>query len=491
LIFAFFIMYKQVLFASILFFAYGFIVSAPAYAAPKNFDPSFIIGDEEILDYNALTLTQVQGLLNRKGSYLANYSTVNPDGKQMTAAEIIYDRALANKVNPKFLLVLLQKEQGLIENDSPTPRQLDWACGYGCPDGSACNPRWQGLWKQINSASLQFRDYMDNPHLYTYKKGETYLFTNPYGTISKEPIKVTPYNQATAALYNYTPHVYNGNFNFHKIWNRYFYTKLLPEGTLLQVKGEPGVWLIQNGTKRAFTSRGALTSRYDVNKIITANASDLANYEKGNPIKFPQYSVVRSPKGTIYLLVDDTKRGFLTGEAFRKVGINPEELMDVSWDDLAFYSEGSPITGSTTYATGALLQDKKTGGIFFVMDSKKSPIWDRILLKTKYKGKSIVPADPKALAAFPTIEPARWDDGELLKSNSSSAVYVISEGAKRPFSSGEAFEQIGYKWKNVLTVPDKLLDLYPVGDPVSIEPPEVIEDTISTPATTTLTATTT
>jgi len=36
-------------------------------------------------------------------------------------------------------------EQSLIEEESPTQRQLDWATGYGCPDGGSCNPRWQGF----------------------------------------------------------------------------------------------------------------------------------------------------------------------------------------------------------------------------------------------------------------------------------------------------------------------------------------------------------
>ncbi len=457
--------------AALCFTGLLFFQARPADAILPSFDPNYIISDDEILDATAMTQNEIQRLLERKGSFLANYVCQSSDGRSMKASEAIYDRAVTNGISPKFIIVLLQKEQSLIEEGSPRQSQLDWAAGYGCPDGGGCNSRWQGFWKQVNSATLQFRDYMDNPHLYTYKQGETYTFSNPYGTISKEPITVTPKNQATAALYNYTPHVYNGNFNFHKLWNRYFSYKIYPDGSLLQVKGEPGVWLIDGGEKRPFLSKGALTTRFDTRRVITVAKSDLDGYEKGNPIKFPQYSLVRSPKGTIYLLVDDRKRGFKDGNALRTIGINPEEIVDASWEDLSYYAEGVPITASTTHITGALLQDRKTGGVFYVRDNIKHPVWDRTLLLIKFKRKKPVPAAPGELEKYATGDPVKFDDGELLRTADSPAVYVITGGLKRPITSGALFEKLGYSWQNVIFAPAKIVALYPDGDPM-IDPSE-------------------
>jgi hypothetical protein len=447
----------------VIFLIIGILFGIPFSVQARAFNPNYIIGDEEILDNTSMTLQEIQSFLIRKGSYLANYTCSNPDGKPMTAAEAIYDRATNNKVNPKFILVLLQKEQSLIEDNSPSQSQLDWACGYGCPDGSSCNTRWKGLWKQINSASLQFRDYMDNPQLYTYKKGQTYIFTNPYGVVKNSPMEVTPYTNATAALYNYTPHVYNGNYNFFNLWEKYF-TRQLIDGSLVQEYGKSGVWLIENGLKRPFLSKGALTSRYDINKIITVTSSDLSNYDKGKPIKYPQYAVLRSPKGTIYLTIDDKRRGFKNMEAFRKIGINPEEIINASWDDINFFEEIEPITSTSTYPTGALLQNKKTGGVFWVINGKKSPIWDASFLKTSFKYKKIISVSPEELAKFPTIDPYKYGNGELLKSISSTSVFIVTGGKLCPFASGEIFMNLGFKWNNILTVPDKILGLYETGD---------------------------
>lgn len=477
-------MFKKIIILFIATFVNLFFIINIAKAA--EFNPNSIISDEEILDSTTMNANEIQEFLESKGSYLAGYRCPNADGISKTAAEIIYDAGANNydcdgintdalitpaqkkvlckkiSINPKFLIVLLQKEQSLIEDDSPSQSSLDWATGYGCPDGDACNTRWKGFGKQVNSAALQFYDYIVNPQNYTYRAGNTYTMRNT----NKPDMQVTPMNNATAALYNYTPHVYNGNYNFWKLWMRYF-TTLYPNSTLLQAKGETGVWLIQDGKKRPFLTKGALTSRFDINKIIQVNQSDLDKFPTGSPIKFPQYSLVRSPRGTVFLLVDDKKRGFVSQEALRKIGVNPEEVINGSWDDLNTYEDGAPITATTTYPTGALLQDKKTGGVFYVADGTKSPIWDKVLLKTKFKYKLITPVDPKKLASYKTVEPAIFNDGELLKSNSSPAVYVIDNKKKRSFTSGEIFEKMGYKWTNVITVPDKILNLYEDGSPIS------------------------
>jgi hypothetical protein len=467
--------YKNIKIFCFLLFAFCFL--AQGAKAEDNFNPNYIISDFEILNYDSMSLNDIQEFLINKNSYLVNYkiksctaedvfNKVECSGKIMSAAEIIYDRAITNKISPKFLLVLLQKEQSLIEETSPRQSQLDWATGYGCFDGAPCNTYWKGFWKQVNSASLQFIDYMENPRLYTYKAGETYTFTNPYATIKGETTLVTPANQATAGLYNYTPHVYNGNYNFYKIWQRYF-TRSYPDGSLLQAEGEVGVWLIEDGVKRPFLTKGALTSRYDEKKIIIVNKSDLDSYLKGAPIKFPQYSLVRSPGGTIFLLVDDKKRGFADSEAFKKIGYNPEEVMNASWEDVNAYKDGAPITATSTYPTGALLQDKKTGGVYWVSEGEKQPIWDAIFLKTKFKNKKIIPVVAEELNNYKTSDPVIFGDGELVKSSASPAVYLISAGKKRPFMSGKIFEEMGYKWENIIPLSPKVLYLYEEGESIT------------------------
>ncbi|MFP4514555.1 MAG: hypothetical protein ACLFNO_00945 [Parcubacteria group bacterium] len=465
-----------------------FIPSLSKAAIDPEFDPNNIISDSLLLDADTMSLEDIQEFLEKQGSYLASYTTEDTYGTKKTAAEIIYNAATNNyncdgvdltdtptenekalkcrrikTVNPKFLLVLLQKEQSLIEETNPSQRQLDWATGYGCPDGDSCNPYWEGFGKQVNSAALQFWWYMKYPQSYNYKMGNTYTFNNPYGTIETKTVTATPENKATAALYNYTPHVFNGNYNVYKLLKRYFPPTRYPDGTLLQAKGEVGVWLIDNGEKRPFLTKSALVSRFDENKIVEVESADLNAYIKGAPIKFSNYSLVKSPKGSIYLLVDNKKRKFASTEAFKKIGYSTDEIQNASWQDINSYEDGAPITITSAYPTGALLQDKITGGVYWVEEGKKHPIIDKSFLNTKYKGKSIIPVEPSELAQYETAAKALFDNGELLKSPLSTAVYLIDDGKKRPFASGEDFVSLGYKWENIISTSPQVLYLYPDG----------------------------
>lgn len=460
------------------------------------FNPSHIIDDSEMLNTTSLSVTEIQQFLAKKGSYLATYNTINSYGTPKSAAEIIYDAARNNydcdgvdlgenpteatriarckkigTINPKAILVLLQKEASLIENASPIQARLDWATGYGCPDGNACNPYYKGFGKQVNSAALQFLAYMNESSRYPYKAGQVYTFSNPYGTICNEPMTVIPENQATAALYNYTPHVYNGNYNFYRLYKQYFPagSKNYPNGTLVQIQGEAGIWLMQDGLKRPFLSYSALISRFDPKKVVTVNSDALASYAKGAPIKFPNYSLLRSPEKNIYLIVNDEKRLIAGTDVFKKIGFSTEEIVDVTNQDLESYKIGVDVTASSTYPTGKLLQDPKSGGIYYVESGFKYPIIDKILLSTKFRGKIITKATTIELAKYTKGTPVLFGDGELVMSATLPSVYLISEGRKRPFLSGQTFESLGYKFSNVITVSPQLLANYPMGDAVIIQ----------------------
>lgn len=477
----------------VLFFSafFSLLIITPVLASDA-FNPNLIISDYEILDYDAMSVADIQSFLEKKNSYLAQYRGFDANNEIKTAAEMIYNAAAKNydcdgvelsykptsaekdqkcrsfqTVSPKFIIVLLQKEQGLIENANPQQSRLDWAAGYGCPDGGGCNSRWKGFGRQVNSAALQFRDYMDHPESYKFKMNNTYVFTNPYASTPKAATEVTPQNKATAALYNYTPHVYNGNYNFWVIWNRYFRTTY-PNGSLLQVKGDPGIWLIQNGLRRPFKTMAALTSRFNPKKVIQVEASVLNKFEIGAPIKFPQYSIVKDPDGQLWLLIDDRRRGFTSLDAFRRMGYNPDEIMEANWEDINSYTEGSPITDTSVYPTGALLQDSQTGGVYWVEEMTKAPVLEPIFLEVKFKGRKITPVSPHELARYQTVDPVKFNDGELVKIDKAPGVYVVDQGQLRAIKSGEAFEAMGYKWENIVTISPKVFLLYTKGEPIEV-----------------------
>lgn len=449
------------------------LIFAPLFSAfAAGFNPNYIISDEELIDADSFSLNSIQKFLEGKEGTLKNYEVADIDGKTRCAAEIINNASQNNRINPQILLALLQKEQSLIENAAPSQYNYDWATGFARCD--SCDPsdpvivRYKGFATQVHSAAERFKwyleQYVNNANGWLKQPGQTYELLYSYQT--PPSYKITPLNQATACLYNYTPY-YSGNYSFWDIWNKWF-AKIYPDGSVLQIKDDPGVWLIQFGKKRPFISRAAFISGYDPKKIITVEKVDLDRYETGNPIKFPQYSLFRSPSGTVYLLVNNEIRGFKSREAFKMMGFNPEEIIDLKWEELKEFSESEPITIKSVYPTGALLQNIKTGAVFYVQNGIKQGLIDKSILIVNFKNKKIVCVTPEELDKYETRAPIKLKDGELVKSINQPAVYAISNGEKRPIVSMEAFEGLGYKRKNINVVPQRILDLHPTGEIVDV-----------------------
>lgn len=443
-------------FVGILLAPFLLILIFPTVAsADFYFNPHFIISDEEMQDFNSMSLVGIERFLEAKGSYLAGSSFSDWEDNIKPASEIIWQAALESKISPKVLLATLQKEQSLIQDPTPSLNQLNKAMGYRCPDSGSCATASLGFGKQVDGAAWQFQKYFENPQDWFYKIGFNYDI---------DGFPITPINQATANLYNYTPH-HSGNKRFWSIWQDYF-GRDYPDGSLLKAYDNPGVWFIQYGTKRLIRSWGILLSRFDPNKIITTPRSDLEKYEIGPTIQFYNYSLLGLPDGRRYLLVDDELRLIATNEAFRTIGFNPEEIEFIEEADLVGYIYGRDITVDSAYPTGALLQDNSTGGVFFVENGLKYPIYSREIMDANYSQRVLTQVSPDILDQYPKGLPVKFRDGELIKVKDDSKVYVISDGKRRWVKSEEAFANFGYKWDNIIVTSKQAVNIHFLGEDI-------------------------
>ncbi len=454
----------------ILFFL-AFSLSVPVLSASAaEADPSYILSDEDLTDTN-VPAGFPQQFLESRGGALSKMTFVDLDGSVKKPGDLIEYYGKSMGVNPKFLLALIQKEQSLVDDKDPSPCQIDWAAGYGRPDGSTCETPHpaRGFASQIiNAAAFIECFYRDTTDRCGSRRAFGF-FPGRATTIDNQPL--TPANTATAAVYTYNPHLH-GNSLLRRIWNRWFSIGY-PDGSVLS--GSDGTsYLIQGGLKRKFASKSALHTRVDKNKIIPVSDTILSSFENGADIAFAEYSLVRNPAtGAVYLLSGDKKRPIESMRVFRAIGFNPEEIEDVDLEDLEPYADGDPITLKSAYPTGALLQDKKTGGVYFVEDGKKMPIIDASIMKADYPAKKISVVAPETLETYETSEPLKFKDGDLITSSGSNkAVYVVSNGQRRPIVSGQVFEQLGYSWKRVIWTSDAALALHPIGQPVAGIAPE-------------------
>jgi hypothetical protein len=130
----------------------------------------------------------------------------------ISAAQMIYNAAQTSHINPRVLIVLLQKEEGLVQDDWPWDTQYQKATGFGCPDTGPnntanCNSAYYGFYNQVSHAAAQFRNYTNNPNSFNYTVGLNTIKWNPNAACGTAQVNI--YNQATADLYDYTPYVPN------------------------------------------------------------------------------------------------------------------------------------------------------------------------------------------------------------------------------------------------------------------------------------------
>jgi hypothetical protein len=254
--------------------------SSASAANAADWNAGNIIDDAVFYNSNAMSSGEIQTFMERQvRSCQSGYTCIkdyrqNTDnrpadrycdgytGRANESASIIIDRvARSCGISQKSLLVLLQKEQGLITSTSPSAWNYSAATGQGCPDTAPCDASTSGFFYQVYYAARQFEIYRLSPTSWGYQAGRyNNILYNPNGNCGTQRVYIE--NQATAGLYIYTPYVPNqaalnnlygtgdgcsayGNRNFWRTFTDWFGSTRSdlanrPFGTIDQVEAYPG-----------------------------------------------------------------------------------------------------------------------------------------------------------------------------------------------------------------------------------------------------------
>ncbi|MDF2667223.1 MAG: glutamyl- and glutaminyl-tRNA synthetase [Microbacterium sp.] len=226
------------------------------------FDPGRLIDDADFYDGNAMTADEIQRFLDdevgscRTDTCLNVLRTTLPardrivsdatgetvceayEGGDLTAAEIIDRVQRACGISAKVLLVTLQKEQSLVSGRTargPDDAALGAAMGARCPDTAPCDAGLAGFAAQIAQGATDLKSYSASDFM--RQPGTHWIAYSPNPDCGGTDLTIA--NEATAALYNYTPYQPNpaaleaawgtgdscssyGNRNFALYWALWF-----------------------------------------------------------------------------------------------------------------------------------------------------------------------------------------------------------------------------------------------------------------------------
>ena len=472
----------------------GLVTPVQAQTTPTLvFNPNLIIGDDQLLDTSSMDQSTIQEYLGNHPGILKNYSVTEADGTVKSAAQIINEAAQGAQINAKFLLTTLQKEESLIDDPSPSQTQLDWATGYGfCDSCTTTTPsiqKYKGFENQGTNAAQLVRRYLMNLATIgvtttavanTWGPGKTNnilcIASDAAGgrniCVPGTKIAITPANYVTSILYTYTPHP-GGNYSFWKIWNGYNFNqhRMYPDGTLLQAKGSSVVYIIQSGIKRPFSSQTSFLAQFSTKQIIFVTADTLAQYNTGNPIYFANYSLLSTPKGGVYLLVNDLKRPVKSKAAMIAAGLVGKPVIKTTWDVLNQFPEGEAVTTADVYPAGAILQSTKNGMVFYVKDGVKYPVPTSDIYKNQFGTQKTIKVTAAQLDTYTWGAYVGFRDGSLVQNKTGGSVYFISNGYKLPIPTAAAAKAYGFDkiMANLIKTNDKSLAVHPEGQALDVD----------------------
>ncbi|WP_174776383.1 hypothetical protein [Cryobacterium sp. TMT1-66-1] len=457
---------------------------APAEALDgSGFNAGNIISDGVFYDQGSMSESQIQVFLNaqvpmcRSGyTCLKNYSEVTTShpadsrcgayqGGGQSSAAIIYAVSQACGINPQVLLVLLEKEQGLVTDSWPTDRQYRSATGYGCPDTADCDAAYYGFYNQVYNAAHQYKNYQANPNNWSYRAGRANTIQwHPNAACGTSSVYIE--NQATAALYIYTPYRPNaaalsnlyglgdscssyGNRNFWRIFTSWF-GSTQASGDLVKSADSPSIFLIVGSTKHHVPSQAVLESLRPLYPYRTVAASYLDALPTGNTVG----ALFRDPgTGDIFLFENGVKHRFATCELVSLLGMSCGNTVNLLPSQLAKFPTGGEVAPFVKSALNPT--------VYYLDSGKKRSIstWSIVAALYGQQAPFIYTASDALMNSYPA-GPALLAPGTLVKGASTPDIYMIDgTGAKIPVSSFDTAADLGINgWS---TQSEELMAAYP------------------------------
>lgn len=461
-------------------------VAPSAEAVPgADFKPGNIVSDAVFYDSSTMSASQIQAFLDSKVpvcrdgyTCLKDYTQAYPSQparaegcsaisglERASAAWMIWVVSTACGINPQSLIVLLQKEQGLITDSWPTARQYRSATGYGCPDTADCDATYYGFFNQLYNAAWQFKKYQARPDGRAYQAGRfNTILWHPNSGCGSSQVYIE--NQATAGLYLYTPYRPNqaaldnmygvgdscssyGNRNFFRDFADWFGD---PTGGshFARTSSDPTIYLLSGSVKYPVPSMevyGAL-SALGTYRIVTQSYLD--GYSTSS--KWATEAVRDPATGAIYLAQGTGKHQFPSCELLTRYGFSCAAAIDLTASQLRRWSTGGPVTPFFVVPGSSLVYQLVAGGRYHVYE------WSTVVELNGGTAPFVASMRPDVAAQYPVLKTI-LRPRSLAKSPSSDAVYFIDGfDTKIPITSfGIAGE---YGARGYLTVPQSVLDGY-------------------------------
>lgn len=186
--------------AGVLFFSTSLVLTNSRRTEALSLDRGYLIDDAVMLNPSTMSSSDIQSFLDQHGPACSVSTCLRnfiQDGK--SAATIISEVSTNVGINPQVLLALLETENMLVTDASPSAQLFQLATGHACGVDPSCN----NFRAQVDyAANLLFETTTDPSSSYlTFHIGQSAIPYNPNSACLTANVIIG--TQATAALYSY------------------------------------------------------------------------------------------------------------------------------------------------------------------------------------------------------------------------------------------------------------------------------------------------
>jgi hypothetical protein len=454
----------------------GLVSAETRYAdEPDGFTPNNLIDNGNFTRSESMSGDDINSFLQSKGSWLANYyipeySTVpyycrNESGNNevrtvsvrqvdpsnaplygMRAADLIAARAVRNGINPQVILVLIQRESSGITRSVPSSdRTREWPLFYGFDEtmatyGYSC--------AQAQQKASDFGGLGQQLAYTPYGLSRLYTNANPCSVNRViDGVAMTMANRATAALYCYTPHVYEGNHNFWYYFIKWF--GALPPAPYAPplVRSEGRVYIADEGElwhvrdAQVFSDFG-----FSWSAVIDLEGSPYASY----PVTGTLTSLVRTSWGRAFKIENGKKRPIMSARIFDAFRLN--------WSDLVPLNNVILDKIPTHVPLFELSRIQGTGAVYIQSRGQNHHVTDPVIFEEAwgFRWGEVADVPNYSIFQFPITQKL----SRLAASNDGTAFYA-DRGVKYRIPDPAMFARYGFSWSDVIQIETSFLDQIP------------------------------
>lgn len=231
------------------------------------------------------------------------------------------------------------------------------------------------------------------------------------------------------------------------------------------------VFAISGGYRNEIGTVGALGADYANKRISLISEAQLNAYpaktvnNTSNPVtpavNYADGTLLRAAGDTKVYLIEQAKRRWINTTAEQAIALDFKlgDTKEVNQTTLEKYTLGDPIK----YAApeGVLAKDEGNH-IFLLQAGRKRPITSAQLFeRLGYKWENATfNTDTKFFLPGPAM---LYPTGTLLKSRSDGSVFMIENAQKRLITSAQLFERLGYKWESIVNAEPREVEVFPAG----------------------------